>query len=301
MPVLNDIIVKTVQLMPRSFVKLFADRYIAGETLSEAENLVKILNSKNIMATIDVLGEDTNNREEADSAKNEAIKVINSIHKESLSSSLSVKLTQIGLKIDKELCYENLKTILKTAKENNIYVEIDMEDSSCTDDTLEIYYRSRQEFDNVGMVIQAYMRRSESDITKAIDILKNSSVRLCKGIYNEPEKIAFKSKQEIRDNYVKLLDLLLSRKIYVGIATHDIYLINSAKELINKYQLKKDEYEFQMLLGVKVDLRDKLVQENNRLRVYVPFGPHWFKYSLRRMKENPELVKSIITNIFAKK
>lgn len=301
MSLFNSLIVKVAEILPKSFIRLFANRYIAGEKLAEAIELVKVLNSKKIYATIDVLGEDTTNAEEAKLAADEAVQVLRNIYQEKLDSTLSVKLTQLGLKIDFNLCLSNMKRILDVAKETNAYVEIDMEDSSVTDLTLKMYETLRKEYDNCGIVIQAYLYRSENDIKNLLELLRTSSVRLCKGIYNEPESIAIKDKQGIRDNYIKLLDLLLKEKIYVGIATHDILLINAAKELIKKYDLSNLQFEFQMLLGVKVDLREKLVDEGYRLRVYVPFGPHWYKYSLRRMKENPELARSILFNIFSMK
>lgn len=290
-----------VELFPKSFIYLFASRYIAGEKLEDAVRTVRDLNSKKILATMDVLGEDTTNVDEANAAVEEALKVLETINKENLQSTLSIKLTQIGLKLDYDLCLNNMKKILTKAKELNNYIEIDMEDSSCTVDTIRIYKDLRKEFSNCGMVMQAYLRKAQDYLNDALNELKGSSVRLCKGIYNEPAEIAYKGKQEIRDNFLKLLDFLFANNIYVGIATHDIKLINGAKELIKKYNKSKDDFEFQMLLGVKVDLRDKLVQEGFRLRVYVPYGVHWYKYSIRRMKENPELPIAIIKNIFAKR
>lgn len=301
MRLLNSAIIKIVELFPKSFIYLFASRYIAGEKLEDAVQTVRNLNSKGILATMDVLGEDTTNVNEANSAVEEALKVLETINKENLKSTLSIKLTQIGLKLDYNLCLNNMKRILSKAKELNNYIEIDMEDSSCTLDTIRIFKDLRKEFSNCGMVMQAYLRKADSYLKDALKELKGSSVRLCKGIYNEPAEIAYKGKQEIRDNYVKLLDYLFSENIYVGIATHDIKLINGAKELIKKYNKTKDDFEFQMLLGVKVDLRDKLVQEGYKVRVYVPYGVHWYKYSIRRMKENPELPIAIIKNIFAKR
>lgn len=301
MRLLNSAIIRMVELFPKSFIYLFASRYIAGEKLEDAVRTVRDLNSKNILATMDVLGEDTTNVDEANAAVEEAIKVLETINKENLQSTLSIKLTQIGLKLDYDLCLNNMRKILSKAKEFNNYIEIDMEDSSCTVDTIRIYKDLRKEFSNCGMVMQAYLRKAQDYLNDALNELRGSSVRLCKGIYNEPAEIAFKGKQEIRDNFIKLLDFLFANNIYVGIATHDIKLINGAKNLITKYNKSKDDFEFQMLLGVKVELRDKLVQEGYRLRVYVPYGVHWYKYSIRRMKENPELPIAIIKNIFAKR
>jgi len=250
---------------------------------------------------MDVLGEDTTNVEEANAAVEEALRVLDTINAEKLKSTLSIKLTQIGLKLSYDLCLQNMKRILNKAKELNNYIEIDMEDSSCTVDTINIFKDLRKEYSNCGMVMQAYLRKGEMYLNDALEYLRGSSVRLCKGIYNEPPEIAFKGKQEIRENYLKLLEFLFRENIYVGIATHDIKLINGAKELIKKYNKTNDDFEFQMLLGVKVDLRDKLVAEGYKVRIYVPYGTHWYKYSIRRMKENPELPIAIIKNIFAKR
>lgn len=301
MKFLNSLIIKIVELFPKSFIRIFASRYIAGENLQDAVNTVRDLNSKNIFATMDVLGEDIKNFDEANSAVAEALRVLETIKNEKLSSTLSVKLTQLGLKLDYNLCLNNMRKILHKADELKNYIEIDMEDSTCTIDTIRIFKDLRKDFSNCGMVMQAYLRKAEYYLKESIDELRNSSVRLCKGIYNESPEIAFKGKQEIRDNYLRLLEYLFSENIYVGIATHDIKLINGAKELIKKYKKSNDNFEFQMLLGVKVDLRDKLVQEGYRVRVYVPYGIHWYKYSIRRMKENPELPIAIIKNIFTKR
>lgn len=298
---LNSAIIKLVELFPKSFIYLFASRYIAGEKLEDAVKLVRDLNSRNILATMDVLGEDTTNVEEANAAVEEALRVLETINAEKLKSTLSIKLTQIGLKLSYNLCLQNMKRILNKAKELNNYIEIDMEDSSCTVDTINIFKDLRKEYSNCGMVMQAYLRKGEIYLKDALEYLRGSSVRLCKGIYNEPPEIAFKGKQEIRENYLKLLEFLFRENIYVGIATHDIKLINGAKELIKKYSKTNDDFEFQMLLGVKVDLRDKLVAEGYKVRIYVPYGTHWYKYSIRRMKENPELPIAIIKNIFAKR
>lgn len=301
MKLLNSVIIKFVQLFPKSFIRLFASRYIAGEKLEDAVRLVNFLNSKNILATMDVLGEDTTNIDEANSAVEEAIRVLETINKENLKSTLSIKLTQIGLKLDYDLCLNNMKRILNKAKELNNYIEIDMEDSSCTEATINIYKDLRKEYSNCGMVMQAYLRKADQYLNQTLELLKGSSVRLCKGIYNEPPEIAYKGKDEIRENYVKLLDFLFANKVYVGIATHDKKLIDAAKNLIRKYSKTNNDFEFQMLLGVKVDLRDQLVDEGFKVRIYVPYGEHWYKYSIRRMKENPELPFAIIKNIFAKR
>ncbi len=293
---LNNVIVLTLQLFPKGFVKPFAMRYIAGEHIEDAVKLVQDLNSKRMMATIDVLGENVNTKEEAIASSKAAEEVLHMIDKSKLNANLSIKLTQFGLNIDENFCYDNVKRVMEVAKSYGNFVRIDMEDSSTTTATLNTYEKFRAAgFDNTGVVIQAYMRRSESDIKRLIEM--KASIRLCKGIYIEPENIALKGRDEIRQNYVKLLNMLLEGKCRVGIATHDDYLINAAYDSISRLKLQKSEYEFQMLYGVRSDLRDKIVSEGHRLRVYVPFGKHWYAYSIRRFKENPQVAGYVFKSI----
>jgi proline dehydrogenase len=204
----------------------------------------------------------------------------------------------LGLAMDYDLCRELFSEILDSAKEKNIFVRIDMEDSSVTDITIKMYEEMRKKYDNVGLVLQAYLRRTESDIIKLTE--EKSNFRLCKGIYIESEKIAFKSKQEIRDNYLKLLKLIIEKNAYVGIATHDDYLTDGAQKIIKENNLTKDKFEFQMLLGVREWLRDNLVKEGYRMRVYVPFGQRWYEYSIRRFQENPNVAGQVLKSIFKK-
>jgi proline dehydrogenase len=189
-----------------------------------------------------------------------------------------------------------VRQVIELATGFGTFVRIDMEDHTCTDDTIDVFIRLYKEFKNIGIVLQAYLRRTESDVRRLTDL--RAGFRLCKGIYIEPEEIAFKKKQEIRDNFLKLLGMMFERKAYVGIATHDAYLIDGAKKLVEKYSLKPNEYEFQMLLGVRNDLRDALLAAGYKLRVYVPFGEKWFAYSLRRFKENPEVAGYVVTALF---
>ncbi len=282
-------------------IKIFASRYIAGEYLADGIRVVKELNSKNILATMDILGEDITKLNEASDSTNEAIEVLEKISSEKLNSTLSVKLTQLGLKLDYNVCLQNMKRILSTANKLNIYIEIDMEDSTCTYDTIRLYKELRKEFSNCGMVMQAYLRDAQNIFKDSLKELKGSSVRLCKGIYNESEEIAFKGKQEIRDNFTLLLEFLFKNDIYIGIATHDAHLVDAAKRLVEKNNKSFNYFEFQMLLGVKIDLRDQLVADGYKVRIYVPFGTQWYKYSIRRMKENPQLAKNIAFNIFSKR
>jgi proline dehydrogenase len=293
---INKIIASMLPYFPKSFVKIFANRYIAGEQLEDAVKMVKELNSKNILATIDVLGEDISTKEEALSALQQAKLVLDAIKKNNLDSNISIKLSQFGLTIDKEFCYGLVKELLLYAKEHNNFVRIDMEDSSLTDVTIEVYKRLRSEFDNTGIAIQAYLKRTYNDVEKIMEY--GPHFRLCKGIYVEDASIAIKDHDEINENYLKILKQMLSKKAYVGIATHDDYLLDSAKKIVSDMKLDKHEYEFQMLLGVKPDARDKLVLEGHRIRIYVPFGEQWLKYSLRRLNENPKMTGYIIKSVF---
>jgi len=293
----NQFILSAIQLLPKPLVKRFAMRYIAGEELDDAVRVVKGINSKQMMGTMDVLGENVSTREESLGAVRECEEVLHSINKH-LGTNLSIKLTQFGLKIDEEFCHSNVKHLLEIASGYNNFVRMDMEDSSTTNETLELYGRLRSEgFENVGVVIQANMRRSEADVQKLVSM--KSNIRLCKGAYIEPEVIAFKGKEEIRLNYLKLLKMLLKGKCYVGIATHDDFLIGAAYQMIQEMNLQKSDYEFQMLHGVRMKLRDKIVADGHRLRVYVPFGRSWYAYSIRRFKENPQMAWNILQAIFS--
>ena len=280
-----------IDKIPPGAIAPFAKRYIAGPELRDAVNLTKKLNSQGAMTTIDVLGEFVSTVDETVHFRNLAIRVLEEIDRNKLDANLSLKLTQMGLKISKALCIENVEKIFEKAKELGIFVRMDMEDSSCTDDTLEIYRTYRDKF-NIGTVLQAYLRRTIDDIEKLSDGRLN--LRLCKGIYIEPREIAYQEKDIVRDNYIFCLEELFKRKAYVGIATHDEYLIFHAERLIRKYQLKRDEYEFQMLLGVDEQLRKIILNRGHRLRVYVPFGKDWLPYSIRRLKENPNIIKSAL-------
>lgn len=297
MNLLNKILVPSIQVLPRNVVKIFANKYIAGDKLSDAVAAVKDLNLKKLSATIDVLGELISDKNEAVKSKNENIEVLNEIRKNNIDCNLSIKLTMLGLKIDYDFCLSLVKEILSVAKKNGIFVRIDMEDSSVTDDTIRVFEDSRKDFDNVGIVIQAYLRRSEKDVIRLAD--KGANFRICKGIYVEPEEIAFKDADEIRANFLKILKLAFERKSYCGIATHDEYLIRESVKLVKEMGLKNNEYEFQMLLGVQENLRKGAVEKGHRMRVYVPFGERWYEYSIRRFKENPNIAGQVLKSIFS--
>jgi proline dehydrogenase len=294
---INKIIVAIVQMMPKSVVWIFSKRYIAGKSLDEAIQLVKKLNEKDIYATIDVLGEAIQNKDEAIVAKNECLKVLNAIEEYKLKANLSLKPTQLGLNLDAEFAYNQASEILKRASELNNFVRLDMEDSPYTDATINLYKKLIINYENVGIVVQAYLKRTLDDVIILNKL--NANYRLCKGIYVEAPSIAYKDKQVIRDNFVKILEKMLKTGNYVGIATHDEFLINESYRLIRELNIPKNKFEFQMLLGVREDLRDKINSEGYKIRIYVPFGEHWYKYSVRRLKENPSIAGLVFKNIFS--
>lgn len=294
----NRILVKILPVFPRSFVALFSRRYIAGERLEDAVEVSRQLNAQGFWTTMDVLGENITNLEEARKAKEACLQVYDAIAESGIQSNLSLKLTQMGLKVDKSACIENVQEIVERAKKYDNFLRIDMEDSSCTDDTIDICLRMRKIYPKVGTVIQAYLRRSENDVKELAR--QGVNLRICKGIYDEPESVAFKNREEIRENYKRLVNIMMDHKAYVAIATHDKVLIDHAYGEIARRKLTPDQYEFQMLLGVGENLRSQIVADGHHLRVYVPFGEHWYPYSMRRMKENPDLAGYIVKNLFRK-
>lgn len=297
MSLFNTVVARTLPYIPKSLVGQVSKRYIAGTTLQDAVRVVRDLNARGMMATLDLLGEDIHDVAEAVATKGEWLKIVQAIHDQKLDSNVSLKLSQLGLRIDGELCYNNVKAIVQAARKVGNFVRIDMEDSSTTDDTLALYRRLREEgFDNVGVVIQAYLHRSERDVRELVKMKAN--FRICKGIYIEPEEIAYRDREEVRRNFVMLLRIIMESGCYVGIATHDEYVIEKAYELVRKLGLEKDRYEFQMLLGVREGLRDSLVRQGHRLRVYVPFGEKWYAYSVRRLKENPQIAGYVLKAMF---
>jgi proline dehydrogenase len=298
MPLLNKLVVAAVPLVPRRVIRYFAGRYIAGETLDHAIRCVRQLNNEGVCATMDVLGEDITTRAEAIAAREQSVKVLHTIAGEKLDSNLSIKLTSLGLKIDKNFCTENVREILKIAASYGTFVRIDMEDSSCTTDTIEVFRTLHREFPNCGIVLQAYLFRTEADV---VDLAgEKAGFRLCKGIYKEPGEIAFQGRQEVQQNFMKLLRLMLKAGVYVGIATHDTVLTDGAVALLKELNIQKQHYEFQMLLGVRPELRKKLVRDGHKVRLYVPFGEHWYGYSTRRFKENPEIAGYVFKALFTR-
>ncbi len=299
MSLFNKAVVAALPMIPRAIVGQVAKRYIAGTRLTDGVRTVKELNGKGMMTTMDLLGEDVSEAHETDAVRDVILQMWQAIGEHRLIANVSVKPTQLGLKIDQELCYRNVRAIVQKAHELSNFVRIDMEDASTTDDTIALYRRLRAEgFSNLGVVIQAYLHRSEADVRALVK--EGANFRLCKGIYNESPSIAYKERQEIRDNFLKLLRIMLEGGSYVGIATHDDPLIEGSYKIVESMALEKKKYEFQMLLGVREGRRDQIVRDGHRLRVYVPFGEQWYAYSTRRLKENPQMAWYITKAIFTR-
>jgi proline dehydrogenase len=285
---LDRAIVRLLPAVPRPVVQKLSSRYIAGPELKDARETVRKLNAQGKMATVDVLGEEISTPEEAAAIVRAYRDVFADIGECGLDSNVSVKLTALGLKLDYDLCRVNLETVVADAASRGNFVRIDMEDSSTTDDTLRIYRDLRTAgHENVGIVLQAYMRRTVADVHDLAEL--RPSVRLCKGIYVEPPELAFRDFDAVRTNFVKALDELLDAGCYVGIATHDEWLVSEGRRVVADRGLEPHEYEFQMLLGVRERLGEALVRDGHRLRIYVPVGRHWYAYSLRRLQENPKI------------
>jgi proline dehydrogenase len=287
--ILDRAIVRALPAVPRPVVTRLSRRYIAGTTLTEACDVVRKLNAPGKEATLDVLGEEVTLREEATGLRDAYRRALDTIEEDGLRSNVSVKLTALGLKLDRGLCRADLVAVVEEAARFGYFVRIDMEDSSTTSETLALYRELRDEgHDNVGVVLQAALKRTLTDVESLADLRPN--VRICKGIYVEPPEIAYQEDETIRLNFLDALEALFERGSYVGIATHDDWLIGEALALIEERGLSREEdYEFQMLLGVRPELGDELVREGHRLRIYVPFGRRWYEYSIRQLQENPKI------------
>lgn len=298
----NKLIANILPYMPQKLVWIFSQRYIAGETIDDGLKAARELNDNGILVTVDLLGEFIKKLSEAQENKDRYLEIITRFTENGINGNFSVKPTMFGLLIDEEKCYIYLYEVIKLASEKNSFVRIDMEDSQCVDRELRLYRRLKAEFpNNVGLVLQAYLRRTPADVEKMMDMHMDNSplnFRLCKGIYIEPKEIAWKGYDEVRNQFLLLLEYMLKHRIYVGIATHDKFLIEGAYKLIEKYNTPKEEVEFQMLYGVTPELRSSIVENGHRMRVYVPFGKEWFGYSTRRLKENPQMATMIIKALF---
>ena len=295
-----------------SFAWKMASRFVAGDKLEDGIKAAQALNSKGINVSLDHLGEQTDSPEQARQAAQDIVTALDAIQQTGVRANVSIKLTQIGLAIDPELCAENLTTIVDHAHENHNFVRVDMEDSNVTQLTLDLLYRVRAKgYDNVGIVIQSYLYRSEEDIRKLADDC--IAVRLCKGAYKEPASVAFPRKKDVDKSYDRLAELLIDGTFkhscpmgspdgrfpaLVGLATHDPLRIEAAKACAAQKGVPKGAIEFQMLYGIRRELQDQLVAEGYPMRVYVPYGTEWYPYYMRRLAERPANIWFFVSNFF---
>jgi proline dehydrogenase len=272
-----------------------ASRFVAGDNIQAAAEGVRVLNQRGFTTTTDYLGEMVTRKEDAQRAKNEYLQALETIHSKNLDSNVSLKLTQFGLGIEEEFCRQNVEAVVLRAKEFNNFVRIDMEGSPYTDSTLRVFKALRTQYENVGIVFQAYLYRTEKDIQDVLQM--RGRIRLCKGAYKEPPEIAFKEKSGTDANFIKLMQILLKSGVYHGIATHDPAMIQATKEFSTKNNIAKDQFEFQMLYGIRRDLQESLLKEGYRVRIYVPYGGEWYSYLMRRMAERPANLLFVLRNL----
>jgi proline dehydrogenase len=285
---LDRALVRLLPAVPKPVVRRISERYIAGTELADALRVVRRLNAEGKMATIDVLGEEIAKPDEARAIASAYRRTFEALERDGLDSNVSVKLTALGLKLGYDLCRANLEEVVRHAGERGNFVRIDMEDSSTTDDTLSLYRQLRAAgHENVGVVLQARLKRTVDDVRALAELQPN--VRICKGIYLEPPEIAYRDFDAVRTSFVQALEELLDAGCYVGVATHDEWLVEQARRSVAERGLGREEYEFQMLLGVRPELGDALVRQGHRLRIYTPFGRDWYEYSMRRLQENPKI------------
>ncbi len=272
-------------ILSQKFARGLARRFVAGETLDEAIRVTRELNASGMLVTLDHLGEAVEREGQAERAAQAYIAILERVHEEQVKTGISIKLTQIGLAIDRELCRGHLGNIVEAAQRYGNFVRIDMENSEYVESTLQLFYELNGKFRNVGAVIQSYLRRSESDVRELSS--RGASVRLCKGAYKEPEEVAFQRKREVDGSYLQLLEILMSSNSPLAVATHDSRMIDAAKNMMRTNPKRKAAVEFQMLYGVRRDVQAQLVADGYRMRVYVPYGTEWYPYFMRRMAERP--------------
>ncbi len=301
---INKLIAQTLPYFPKKFVWIFSKKYIAGESISEAILASKQLNDKSITITVDLLGEFITNIDEAKANKNQYLQIVNEFESNKIKGNYSLKPTSFGLLLDKEVCYQYVREIVAKAAEYDNFVRVDMEDSKCVDLEIDMYRKLKAEFPkNVGLVVQSYLKRTSQDLIDMMDLHTDEvplNYRLCKGIYVEPEEIAYRDYHKINEKYLENLEYLLVNKVFVGIATHDRKLVEGAYKIIEKHNIPDDQFEFQMLYGVTPELRQQILDKGFKMRVYVPYGKEWFGYSTRRLKENPKMAYHIIKSIFVR-
>ena len=297
---INNILASSVSIMPKWFIKLFSKSYIAGNEPKEVIDIVKNLNAQGFSATIDILGEHVKSQDKTNSVTKDYIQLYNDIANNSVDSNISVKPTHIGLDISMNLALKNFKKLISKASESSNFLRIDMESSKNTDSTFEIYEELSKSYPKVGVVLQAYLKRSITDIEKLAGPAFNA--RICKGIYKEEEDIAYQNPDEIRKNFLAMAKLMLEKNSYASFATHDLQLINDLVKLTKEMDANSKKFEFQVLYGVPMKGKlNGLIESGYKVRVYVPYGADWYKYSLRRLKENPNIAGYVIKNLFSKK
>ncbi|MBT3229452.1 MAG: proline dehydrogenase [Candidatus Marinimicrobia bacterium] len=295
----NKLIVALMPLAPRFIVKMISKRYIAGEDTPSAMATCKQLNAQGFLTTVDILGESVTTNDQAREACDSYLDLITEVSKSNIEKNISLKPTAMGLGLSYDMAFEFIAAIVQKAHESGVFIRIDMEDSPYTDKTLEMYERLRDQYPQLGTVIQAYMHRSLDDVKKIAT--SSGNLRICKGIYKESPQIAYQDADEVRHNYIKLVREMLEQGAYVGIATHDPFLIDESLRLIDELNISADKYEFQALLGVPIVKRlEALISMGHRVRIYVPFGSEWYAYSSRRLKENPDVAGYVLKNLFVK-
>ena len=283
--------------MPKFVIGRVASVYVAGDKLEDGLNLAKKLNSKGFTATLDLLGEEVSNRKETNKIRKAYCDLLDGIANYGIDCNISLKLTALGLKFDEELCWDNLSVVLDKAREYNNFVRMDMEDSTVTDTTIRMCKKGKKYYSKCGTVLQAYMHRTSDDIDNLNT--HNANIRLCKGAYKESSEIAYQDYQEIRNNYMINAEKIMDAGIFIGLATHDEWIIHKLENLIIKKKYKKTKYEFQALSGVPIDSTlERLINSGHKVRYYIPYGPEWYAYSMRRMKENPDIWKHTLKAFF---
>jgi len=289
-------------ILKLGFTRKASRRFVAGETAQAAIEVVRRLNRQNILATLDHLGEDVHTEADARNARDDYVHLLDLIHQSGVPSHVSLKLTQFGLDVSGDVCRELVASVIEKAAQVGTFVRIDMEDSSHTERTLAVYRDMRQKYANVGIVIQAYLYRTEGDIRGLVND-SIATVRLCKGAYKEPASIAFPRKADVDANMVRLMQFMLGDKAqahgaYLAMATHDVKMIEATKKFVAEHNISKDAFEFQMLYGIRRDLQQQLAAEGYRMRVYVPYGNEWYPYFMRRLAERPANIWFILSNFF---
>jgi len=296
---INNLIASSIPILPKWFIKFFSNPYVAGETIDEVMKHIKIINDSGFSATVDILGEHVSDVNTSFKITTDYCQLYDRINQLSLDCNLSIKPTHLGLELSLDTALKNFDTIINKAKENSNFLRLDMESSLYTDNTFTIYDYCKKIYPNVGVVLQAYLKRSMKDAE--ILATPGFSARICKGIYKERSKIAYQNQNEIRDNFLRLVEIMIQKQAYACYATHDQYLIDRIIEIINAKKLNSNQFEFQVLYGVPMDGRlEELVDNGYKVRVYVPFGSEWYEYSLRRLKENPNIAGYVIKNLFSK-